>query len=269
MNDLAGKTYLVTGANSGIGRVAATELAKRGAHVIIAGRSREKTQPVLDELGDKAEFVELDLGDLASVRRCAEALKGRTIDVLINNAGLAGQRGTTKDGFEIQFGTNHLGHYLLTRLLAEQIKDRVVNVASASHYGAKGIDWNAVHKKTKSVSGYPEYEVSKLANVLFTKELARRVPRIKTYAVHPGTVATDVWRRVPSPVAWVIKKFMLTPEQGAQSMLRAATDPTLATDTGRYYNQRGEEKRPSKLADDEALAKELWSKSAEWTGLAG
>jgi NAD(P)-dependent dehydrogenase (short-subunit alcohol dehydrogenase family) len=267
MNELAGKTYLVTGANSGIGRVAATELAKRGAHVIIAGRSRDKTQPVLDELGAKAEFVELDLGDLASVRRCAESLKGRTIDVLINNAGLAGQRGTTKDGFEIQFGTNHLGHYLLTRLLEGQIKDRVVNVASGSHYGAKGIDWNAVHTKTKSVSGYPEYEVSKLANVLFTKELARRIPRLKTYAVHPGSVATNVWRRIPSPVAWVIKKFMLTPEQGALSMLKAATDPALANDTGRYYNQRGEEKRPSRLADDEALARELWSKSAEWTGL--
>lgn len=267
MPDLQGKTYLVTGANSGIGREAAIHLARHGAHVIIAGRSRDKTQPVLDQLGDKAEFVELDLGDLASVRRCAEALKGRTIDVLINNAGLAGHRGMTKDGFEIQFGTNHLGHYLLTRLLADQIKDRVVNVASASHYGAKGIDWDAVHKKTRSTTGYPEYEVSKLANVLFTKELARRMPRLKTYAVHPGTVATDVWRRVPSPVAWVMKKFMLTAEQGAQSMIKAATDPALSADTGRYYNQRGEEKRPSKLADDEALARELWSRSAEWTGL--
>ncbi len=269
MNDLAGKTFLITGANSGIGRVAATELARRGAHVILANRSREKTQPMLDELGHNAEFVELDLADLASVRRCAEALKGRSIDVLINNAGLAGQRGTTKDGFEIQFGTNHLGHYLLTRLLADQIKERVVNVASGSHYGAKGIDWTAVRKRTKSVTGYPEYEVSKLANVLFTKELARRVPRLKTYAVHPGSVATNVWRRVPSPIAWVIKKFMLTPEQGAVSMLKTATDPALASETGRYYNQRGEERRPSRLAGDEALARELWAKSAEWTGLPG
>jgi NAD(P)-dependent dehydrogenase (short-subunit alcohol dehydrogenase family) len=268
MNDLAAKTYLITGANSGIGRAAATELGSRGARLIIAGRSRQKTQPVLDHLGDKAEFFELDLGDLASVRRVAEALKGRTIDVLINNAGLAAQRGVTKDGFEIQFGTNHLGHYLLTRLLADQIKERVVNVASVAHFGAKGIDWGAVRKRTTSVTGFPEYEVSKLANVLFTKELARRVPRLKTYAVHPGTVATDVWRRLPSPIAWVMKKFMLTPEQGARSMLRAATDPTLAGDTGRYYDQRGEEKRPSKLADDETLASELWSKSAEWTGLA-
>jgi retinol dehydrogenase-12 len=260
------KTFLITGANTGIGKVTATELAKRGDHVILACRSREKTQPVLDALGDRAEFVELDLGDLASVRRCAEALKGRQIDVLINNAGLAGHRGTTKDGFEIQFGTNHLGHYLLTRLLLPQIQERVVNVSSASHYGAKGIDWAALRGKTRSISGYPEYEVSKLANVLFTQELARREPRLKTYAVHPGAVATDVLRRVPAPVRWVIKKFQLTPEQGAVSTLKTATDPALASATGRYYNQKGEEKRPNRIATPE-LGRELWERSAQWVGL--
>lgn len=260
------KTYLITGANTGIGKVAAIELAKRGNHVILACRSREKTQPVLDAIGDKAEFVELDLGDLASVRRCAEALKGRKIDVLINNAGLAGHRGTTKDGFEIQFGTNHLGHYLFTRLLIDQVGERVVNVASGSHYGAKGINWAAVRATTRSRTGYPEYEVSKLANVLFTQELAQRVPRITTYAVHPGSVATDVWRRVPGPIRWVLKKFLRTPEQGAISTLKTATDPALAKETGHYYNQDGEERRPSKIATPE-LARELWERSAEWTGL--
>jgi len=273
MNDLAGKTYLITGANSGIGRVAATELAKRGAHVILANRSRQKTQPMLDELGDKAEFVELDLGDLASVRRCAEALKGRSIDVLINNAGLAGQRGTTKDGFEIQFGTNHLGHYLLTRLLLERLRAsgaaRIVNVASQSHYSAKAIDWAALRQKTKTTTALDEYAVSKLANVLFTKELARKLEGsdVTTYALHPGVVATDVWRRVPGPVRWIMRKFMWTPEQGAQSSLRCATAPELAHETGRYYDKDGKEKRPSRLAQDEALAHELWAKSAEWTGL--
>src|SRR3569623_3385870 len=111
------KTFVTTGAYTGIGRVAATTLAKRGEKVVIAGRSREKTQPVCDEIG--AEFVELDLGDLASVRRCAEALKGRAIDVLVCNAGLAGHRGTTKDGYENQYGTKHLGQILLTRQLDE------------------------------------------------------------------------------------------------------------------------------------------------------
>ncbi|MBV8759412.1 MAG: SDR family oxidoreductase [Deltaproteobacteria bacterium] len=258
------KTFVITGANTGIGKVAATELAKRGNKVLIAGRSREKTQPVCDAIG--AEFVALDLGDLASVRRCAESLKGRSIDVLVCNAGLAGHRGTTKDGFEIQFGTNHLGHYLLTRLLVDDIKERVVMVASDSHYGAKGIDWAAQREKTKSVTGYREYEVSKLANVLFAQELARRVPRLHTYALHPGAVATDVWRRVPPPFRWVLKRFLLTPEQGAVSMLRAASDPALANDTGKYYNPKGEEKRPSKRATPE-LARELWERSAEWVGL--
>jgi NAD(P)-dependent dehydrogenase (short-subunit alcohol dehydrogenase family) len=280
MNDLANKTFVITGANTGIGKITALEIARRGAHVILACRSAEKTQPVVDEIqretGNKhVEFVQLDLGDLASVRRCAEELLARKTPIhgLINNAGLGGQRGQTKDGFEIQFGTNHLGHYLFTRLLLDRIKEsgpaRIVNVASASHYSAKGIDWEAVRKRTKSTTGMHEYEVSKLSNVLFTKELARRLEGsdVTTYAVHPGVVATDVWRRVPAPFRWVMKKFMWTPEQGAQSTIRAATAPELATETGRYYDKDGREKRPNRVADDIELASALWSKSAEWTGL--
>ncbi len=280
MSDLQGKTYVITGANTGIGKITARELAKRGAHVIIAARSADKTLPVIDEIkretgNDKLEFIQLDLSDLASVRRCAEELLARNIPIhgLINNAGLAGSRGTTKDGFELTFGTNHLGHYLLTRLLLDRIKQsgpaRIVNVASASHYQAKGINWDALRAKTKSRTGLPEYAVSKLSNVLFTKELARRLEgtNVTTYALHPGVVATDVWRRVPGPVRWVMKKFMVTPEEGAQTSIRCATAPELATETGRYYDRDGKERKPNKLANDEQLAKELWSKSAEWTGL--
>jgi retinol dehydrogenase 12 len=280
MSDLAGKTYVITGANTGIGKITARELAKRGAQVILACRSADKTQPVIDELkretgNDKLEFIQLDLSDLASVRRCADELLARNIPIhgLINNAGLAGSRGTTKDGFELTFGTNHLGHYLLTRLLLDRIKQsgpaRIVNVASQAHYQAKGINWDALRKKTKSRTGLPEYAVSKLSNVLFTKELARRLEgtNVTTYALHPGVVATDVWRRVPSPVRWVMKKFMVTPEEGAQASIRCATDPELATETGRYYDRDGKERKPNRIADDEQLAKELWSKSAEWTGL--
>ena len=280
MGDLNGKTYVITGGNSGIGKITARELAKRGAHVIVASRSAAKTQPVIDELvretgNESIEFVELDLADQASVRRCAELLLARNIPIhgLINNAGLAGTRGTTKEGFELTFGTNHLGHYLFTRLLLDRIKEsgpaRIVNVASASHYQARRIDWEALRAKTKSRTGLPEYSVSKLSNVLFTKELARRLEgtNVTTYALHPGVVATDVWRKVPSPVRWVMKKFMVTPEEGAQTSLRCATAPELATETGRYYDKDGRERRPARLANDEQLAKELWSKSAEWTGL--
>jgi len=111
--------------------------------------------------------------------------------------------------------------------------------------------------------------VSKLSNVLFTKELARRLAgtKVTTYAVHPGVVATDAWRRVPNPFRWVIKRFLLTPEQGAESSLRCATAPELAAQTGRYYDVGGKERQPNRLADDVELAQTLWTKSAEWTGL--
>jgi NAD(P)-dependent dehydrogenase (short-subunit alcohol dehydrogenase family) len=281
MNELANKTFIVTGANTGIGKITALALAKQGAHVILACRSKDKTERVLEEIraavpNANVEYVHLDLSDLASVRTCAKELLDRKAPIhgLVNNAGLAGQRGQTKDGFEVQFGTNHLGHYLFTRLLLDRIVEsgpaRIVNVASASHYQAKGIDWEALQKPTRTVTAMHEYSISKLSNVLFTKELARRLEgtKVTTYAVHPGVVATDVWRKVPGPVRWIIKKFMITPEQGAESSIRCATAPELANETGRYYDVGGKEKRPNRLADDAELAKTLWTKSAEWTGLA-
>ena len=278
--DLHDKTFVITGANTGIGKITARELARKGARVILACRSKEKTDPVIAEIAaatgsTKLEFIALDLGDLASVRRCAEELLARDLPIhgLINNAGLAGKRGVTKDCFELTFGTNHVGHYLFTRLLLERLKAtpgaRIVNVSSKSHYQAKGIDWSELHTSTKSVTGLHEYEVSKLANVLFTKELARQLGAsgVTTYAVHPGVVATDVWRQVPAPIRWLIKKWMITPEDGAVASLRCATAPELATETGKYYDVGGKEKQPSKLADDVELQHTLWAKSAEWTGL--
>jgi retinol dehydrogenase-12 len=277
---LAGKTFIITGANTGIGKITALELARQGAHLILACRNSAKTDVVIKEIlqatgNTKVEYIHLDLGDLSSVRECAKELLARDIKIhgLINNAGLAGQRGKTKDGFEIQFGTNHLGHYLFTRLLLDRIKvsggARIVNVSSKSHYAAKGVDWSVLQQPTRTVTAMKEYSVSKLANVLFTKELARRLEGsdVTTYAVHPGVVATDVWRRVPPPFRWVIKKFMLTPEQGAESSLRCATAPELAKETGRYYDVGGKEAKPNRLADDTDLAQALWTKSAEWTGL--
>lgn len=280
MTDLANKTFIITGANAGIGKITAHELARRGAHVILACRSKAKTDLVVEAIkrdtgNTKVEFVQLDLGDLASVRKCAEELIGRNTPFhgLINNGGLAGQRGQTKDGFELAFGTNHLGHYLFTRLLLDRLKQagtaRIVNVASRSHYRAKGIDFGKLRGKTRSFTAMPEYSVSKLSNVLFTKELAKQLAGtgVTTYAVHPGVVATEIWTRVPPPFRWLIKKFMITPEEGAQSSLVCATAPELAKETGKYYDVGGKERRPSRLADDAELAKQLWVKSAEMTGL--
>ena len=283
MQDLVGKTVVITGANTGIGKITAATLAQRGAHVVVACRSKEKTEPVIAEIRaaaghDRVEWVGCDLSDLASVRQAADGLLQRAlpIHVLINNAGLAGKHGLTKDGFEITFGTNHLGHYLWTRLLQPALVTtdtaapaRIVNVASKAHYQAKSIDWAAQRQSTKSRTGITEYSVSKLCNVLFTKELARRAgdQALRTYALHPGVVATDVWRHVPSPLRWVIKIFMITPEQGAATSIKAAADPALSSQTGRYYDADGKEKRASRLADDVELARELWKRSAEWVNL--
>lgn len=279
--DLAGKTFIITGSNTGIGKVSAKELAKRGARVVLACRSKSKTEPVIEEIkketgNDQVAFVALDLSDLKSVRACADQLLATEpkIHGLINNAGLVAKRGAkTVDGYQMTFGTNHLGHYLLTRLLLDRMKQtgdaRIVNVASHSHYQAKKLDWDAVTQPNKTVVGLKEYEVSKLANVLFTKELARRLEgtEVTTYAVHPGTVATDVWRRIPPPFRWLMKRFMITPEEGAQSSIVCATAPELAKVSGRYYTVGGKEKRPNRAADDADLAAQLWTKSAEWTGL--
>lgn len=274
--DLQGKVAVITGANTGIGRATALELASRGAEVILACRSKEKTIPVIQDIQAKTgnqqvTFHHLDLSSLKQVRESAESLlnSGRPIHLLINNAGLAGAKGQTQDGFEIAFGTNHLGHFLWTSLLLDRIIEsgpaRIVNVASKAHYGAKSIDWNALENTTQSATGFSEYEVSKLANVLHAKSLAKRLEGtgVTTYSLHPGVVASDVWREVPSPIRWLLKKFMISTEDGAATSLFCATSPNLGEQSGRYYDNC-KEKKPSELAHDESLAETLWQRSEQW-----
>ena len=271
MRELDGHTFLVTGANAGIGRATAVELARRGGRVFAACRSEERARAVLEELGASGVFLSLDLGDLASVRACAKSFLERDepLHVLINNAGIGGQRGLTADGFELNFGVNHLGHFLLTRLLLDRVTAsapaRVVNVSSVGHYQAKGIDWDALRQPTKAFTAMPEYAVSKLCNVLFTQELARRLEGIgvTTYAVHPGAIASEIWKRVPWPVRPVMKAFMKSPEEGATTTLWCATAPELAGETGRYYDGC-REKDPNSVATPE-LGRELWERSEGWT----
>jgi NAD(P)-dependent dehydrogenase (short-subunit alcohol dehydrogenase family) len=253
--------YLITGASSGIGRAAALALAGPGTNLVLAGRSEERTQPVIDlirEMGGEARHVPLDLASLSSVAAAMESYRPMGPMVLINNAGLTG-RGITADGFELAFGVNYLGHYLLTRLLQER-SERVVNLASDAHYGAGGIDWAAVTRPTRSLTGYPEYQVSKLCMVLLTLELARRGH--SAYAVHPGVVATGMWRRLPQPFRWLVTRGMLTPEQGAKTVVECARQ---GGPTGRYWFE-GRAKEPSSRADDPGLARELWERSEGWVG---
>lgn len=270
---MRGRFVVVTGANTGIGRVTAEVLAARGARVVLACRSESRTAPVLDAIrraGGEASFVALDLADFASVRAAAAAILAMNtpIDVLIDNAGLAAP-GRTKDGFELTFGTNHLGHFLFTMLLFPRLTEdgRVVVVSSGSHYQAKGIDFEAVQRKTASITAVPEYEVSKLANVLFVKELARRLGTsgVTAYALHPGVVASDAWRRIPWPVRAIAKLFMISNEEGAKTTLYCATAPELAGESGHYYDG-SRRKAPSALAEDATLARELWERSVAWTG---
>ena len=271
MGELSGTTFLITGANTGIGRATAAELAGRGGRVVLACRSEDKTRPVIDDIvrttgNAEVGFLPLDLADLGSVRTAAAAFD-EPLHVLVNNAGIAGQRGQTKQGFELAFGINHLGHFLFTNLLLDRLREtkgRVINVSSDSHYSPKGIDWDALQRPTKSVTGLPEYGVSKLCNVLHAQELARRVAAdgVTTASLHPGVIASDVWRRVPLPVRVVMKLFMKSTESGARTSVHCATTPDLKS--GAFYTKE-REKAPSEVATP-ALAAELWERSEAWVG---
>ncbi|HEV2452054.1 MAG TPA: SDR family oxidoreductase [Streptosporangiaceae bacterium] len=274
-SELAGRTFLVTGGNTGIGRATAAGLAERGGRVYVACRSEEKGRRAVAEIkaatgNDGVVLLSLDLADLASVRRCAQEFLARDepLHVLINNAGEGGQRGLTADGFELAFGINHVGHFALTLALLDRLAAsapaRVVTVASDAHYQARGIDFDAVRRPTASLTGMREYAVSKLANVLFSTELARRVRErgITTYSLHPGVVASDIWRRIPWPVRPLIKLRMLSPEQGARTSLYCATSDAVAGVTGRFYDDC-REREPSKAATSE-LARALWERTEAW-----
>jgi NAD(P)-dependent dehydrogenase (short-subunit alcohol dehydrogenase family) len=275
MADLNGTTVVITGASSGIGAATARALATRGAKLLLACRSESRAAPVLDELAAAGTpalgVVPIDLGELDAVRSAADAIAERLprFDVLINNAGLVGTRGgLTPSGFELAFGTNHVGHFLLTTRLLDALGDgaprRVVTVASKSHYQAKGIDFEAVRRPTHSMTGLPEYEVSKLANVLFSQELARRVggrgPH--TYALHPGVIASEIWRNVPWPLRPVMTRFMKSPENGARTSVYCATSPEVADHTGHYCTDCAV-KEPNAAATGD-LAAELWRRSEDW-----
>lgn len=272
------RTALVTGANTGIGRVTAHELARAGFRVILACRSASKTTPVIDAIvadtgNHDVEFLPLDLADLTSVRAAADVLiaRGDPLHVLVANAGVAGQRGTTAQGFELAFGINHLGHFLFVTDLLALLEagaapgdpSRIVIVSSDSHFQAKGIDLDAVQRSTPGVTGLREYAVSKLANVAFAQELERRLdPDVWVCAVHPGVIASDVWRNVPWPVRPIMTRFMRSTDQGASTSLMCATSDEV-TSSGVGYWSEGEPKDPNPAATPE-LAAELWSRSEEW-----
>jgi retinol dehydrogenase 12 len=276
MTDLDGRTYMVTGGNAGIGFATARDLARRGGRVHIACRSKAKggaaVAAIRAETGsDQVNVLHLDLADLASVRQCARDFiaLGEPLHVLINNAGIGGRRGITADGFELQFGVNHLGHFALTRELLPVLRAsgqaRVVSVASDAHYQVSGINFEALRSRTKTLIGMHEYAVSKLCNVLFIDELARRLEGsdVTAYSLHPGVVASEIWRRVPWPARQILTRRMLTIEQGAQTSLYCATSDQIAGDSGKYFD-KCQVTKPGKAVTPE-LAARLWEYSETWT----
>jgi NAD(P)-dependent dehydrogenase (short-subunit alcohol dehydrogenase family) len=275
-----GRTFVITGANSGIGLEAARALGAAGAHVVVACRDASKGEHAVAELDGDFDVRRLDLADLASVRGFAEGLEGQ-VDVLVNNAGvMAVPEGRTADGFELQFGTNHLAHFALTGLLLPAITDRVVTVSSGAHRMGR-IDLDDLNWERRRYRRWPAYGQSKLANLLFTMELQRRLDEagspVRALAAHPGWAATNLQGRSGNPVLDVAMRvsnrfFAQSEAMGALPTLYAVAEDlpggTYVGPDGRA-EQRGHPTvvGRSAAARDADVARRLWERSEELTGV--
>ncbi len=265
---LAGTTAIVTGATSGIGTETARVLAAAGARVVLAVRNLDAGQALAAQLGGATEARRLDLNDLSSVRTFVEGWHG-AVHLLINNAGLmATPQAQTAQGFELQVGTNHLAHFALTLGLLPSLRagSRVVTLSSLVH--ARGVPERllaALEKKPTRYSPFGAYADSKLANVLFTQALTKRLPPgAHAFAVHPGVVGTNITRSLPGVIdtAWRYLRplFVKTVPQGAATTLYAAVSPSLDGRSGAYLADCAE-KQPGRVARNPALAEQLWAVS--------
>ncbi|POX52768.1 oxidoreductase [Streptomyces sp. Ru71] len=281
MPDLTGRTAVVTGANSGIGLVAAGALAGAGAHVVFAVRDEERGREAAGTVRGSTEVRRLDLADLASVRDFAAGWEG-PLDLLVNNAGvMMPPRGRTKDGFETQFGTNHLGHFALTNLLLPHVTDRVVTVASGAHrWPGAAIHFDDLNFDRR-YNPQRAYAQSKLANLLFTLELQRRLAEagspVRAVAAHPGWAATNLQSHAGNPVTRAFMQlgnrlFAQDDRAGALPTLYAAVaDVPGASYVGPdgFAELRGAPTLVgrSAAASDPAAARRLWTVSEELTGV--
>lgn len=280
---LKGKTVVITGANTGIGKETAVDLAARGARVIIGCRNMEKGKEALKEIQDRSKntnvFLEkLDLASLESVRSFADNILNSEprLDILINNAGvMACPYQKTKDGFEMQFGVNHLGHFLLTLLLLDRLKhsqpSRIINVSSSAHRMGDGkIKFDDINHE-KSYSSWGAYFDSKLANVLFTRELSKRLEgtHVTVNALHPGAVTTELQRHsvLSSALFYPVRWYMFkTAEQGAQTTIHCAVSEEMEGVSGKYLRDC-HIVEPSKSAQDDEAATKLWEVSLKLVAL--
>jgi NAD(P)-dependent dehydrogenase (short-subunit alcohol dehydrogenase family) len=279
--DMSGRTVIVTGANSGIGRAAARALAGAGARVVLAVRDTAKGQTAAAAMGGATDVRRLDLASLASIREFAAAWEGQ-VDLLINNAGVMVPPLTrTADGFELQFGTNHLGHFALTNLLLDHVTGRVVTVSSTGHRFGE-IDFDDLNWENKPYKAWRAYGQSKLANLLFTAELQRRLTAagsaVLATAAHPGYAATNLQfkseRRALDLISAVGNRLLAQDENGgALPTLYAATADIPGNSfagPGGIMEQRGAPKLVGRTdaANDAGVARRLWEVSEELTGVA-
>jgi NAD(P)-dependent dehydrogenase (short-subunit alcohol dehydrogenase family) len=280
---MRGKVCMVTGANSGLGLVTVHELARRGAEVVLVCRDAAKGQRAIDEVraavpGSSLDLLLADFASLDDVRRLARDYdaSGRRLDVLVNNAGLMlTERRTTRDGFEYTFAVNHLAPFLLTNLLLDSLRrsgsSRIVNVASRAHTRAS-LDFDDLNSERR-FDGWTVYCRSKLCNVLFNRELARRIAGsgVTANALHPGVIATGFGREATGLWKWALalaRSFMATPEKGADTQVYLACAPEVAGVNGAYFVNR-RQVATSAAGADEAAARRLWETSARMVALPG
>ena len=269
---------VITGTTHGIGRVTSRELARAGKTVVMLCRDVAAASAVRDEIVQHAprarvEVVRCDLASLASVREAAAAVRRDypPLSLLINNAGMVStRRRTSVDGFELTFATNHLGPFVLTALLSDHLDKaaRIVMVASRIHYRGR-LDLDAVTNARARYGATTAYARSKLANVLHTFALARRMAGtgISVNCLHPGVVATNLlprWLRIIKPL---LTRDMFDAERGSRTSLYLALDPSVAGITGRYFDEYQFPRAASSLANDVEVQESLWKMSAEWTGV--
>ncbi len=281
-DSMAGKTCLVTGATSGIGKVTAAALASQGAELIVAGRNPQKAEETVQWIKDESQntavsYLLADFSDLAQVRDLARVFRARysRLDVLVNNAGaFFNTRHETPYGVEKTFLVNHLAPFLLTNLLLDILQDsapaRIVNVSSDGYKQAT-LDLNDLAFK-RGFFGMKAYGRSKLANILFTYELSRRLAGsgVTVNALHPGHVATDIFSTnfllVGPVLKWIMGLIALSPAEGADNSIYLASSPAVAGITGRYFVKR-EPAETTPMTMDEELAADLWAVSERLTGL--
>jgi NAD(P)-dependent dehydrogenase (short-subunit alcohol dehydrogenase family) len=281
--NMNGKVALVTGATNGIGKVTALELAKVGYRVAFTSRDRAKGERTLEEIrtasgNDALELYVGDLSSMAEVRRIALEVRAKhpKLDLLVNNAGgVFMEPQNTVDGFEYTFAFNHLSYFLITNLLLESLKAadhaRVVSVSSSANYGGK-IKWDDLEFSSR-YSGFASYAQSKLMNILFANELARRLKGsgVTSNSLHPGLVSTGFGQNVKGIlkeiVSFAVKRVGLTPEKGAETTLYLATSSEVSGVTGQFFDTK-KQKRANSIAYDEAAQKRLWDLSeklvAQW-----